>query len=322
MAKSDGMLAIVWLLRSRERMTAQELAENLEISVRSVYRYMDALCASGVPIIAEAGHAGGYRLLPEYRGAPLFFSAEERAALAHSALFAQKAGYPFTDAMAGALRKIQYYSTQEQMDDLALHTVGLDVMPTADHSAYAGAIVGLERSVAYGRTVKIAYRKAREDHEVSREIDPYGLIHWRERWYVIAYCHLRQDVRTFRIDRIHDFALTDARFTRPQDFSASAFFTARQITATAETDALTLVLLAGDDDAMDDLGKHWLLGSRLVEKSRNEASFLVEEWVLMSYVPHLLLAYGRSVLIRSPDLLKRRMIELTAELSAYYQGLP
>ena len=322
MAKSDGMLAIVWLLRSRERMTAQELAENLEISVRSVYRYVDALCASGVPIISETGQAGGYRLLPEYRGAPLFFSAEERAALAHSALFAQRAGYPFTDAMTCALRKIQYHSTQEQMEDLALHTAGLDVMATADHSAYAGVIAELERAVAYGRTVGIAYRKAKEDHEVSREIDPYGLIHWRERWYVIARCHLRQEVRTFRIDRIRDFAVTDVRFERPRDFSASAFFTSRQIAATQDTDVLTHVLLVGDDDAMDDLGKHWLLGSRLVEKSRKEASFLVEEQMLMSYVPHLLLAYGRSVIIRAPDSLKRRMIELTGELSAHYQGLP
>ena len=322
MAKSDGMLAIVWLLRSRERMTAQELAENLEISVRSVYRYVDALCASGVPIIAEAGHAGGYRLLPEYRGSPLFFSAEERTALAHSALFAQRAGYPFTDAMTGALRKIQYHSTQEQMEDLALHTVGLDVMPTADHSAYAGVIASLERAVAYGQTVKIVYRRAKEDHEVSREIDPYGLIHWRERWYAVAYCHLRQDVRTFRIDRILDFAVTDVRFERPRDFSVGAFFTSRQIAVTADTDVLTHVLLAGDDDALDDLGRHWLLGSRLVEKSQKEVSFLVEERVLVSYVPHLLLAYGRAVFIRAPDLLKRRMIELTTELSAYYQGLP
>ena len=73
---------------------------------------------------------------------------------------------------------------------------------------------------------------------------------------------------------------------------------------------------------MDDLGHHWLLGPRLVEKSRKEASFLVEERVLMSYIPHLLLAYGRSVVIKAPDSLKRRMVELTAELFAYYQRLP
>lgn len=62
--KADNMLSILWLLRTRGRVTAKQLAESLEIHVRSVYRYIDALCASGVPIVAEAGPNGGYSLLP------------------------------------------------------------------------------------------------------------------------------------------------------------------------------------------------------------------------------------------------------------------
>lgn len=65
MSKADNMLAILWLLKSRKRMTAKQFSDALEIHVRTVYRYIDALCASGVPIISDAGYNGGYSLLQE-----------------------------------------------------------------------------------------------------------------------------------------------------------------------------------------------------------------------------------------------------------------
>lgn len=321
MAKSDCMLAIVWLLRSRGRMTAKELAETLEISVRSVYRYVDSLCASGVPIEAESGHEGGYRLPLSYESVPLFFTTEERTALAHSALFAQKAGYPFTTALTSALRKIEYYSTEEQLEDVSLHLNGLHVVATADHSAYRSALVDLERAIASGQTARIAYRKAKGETDVIRVIDPYGLIHWRDRWYVVAHCHLRQDIRTFRVDRISEYVQTAANFMRPEGFSVSDFFSAHQMTTTTSTDKLKRVLLVGDNDAIDDLAKHWFTGPRLVTQSSNEALFLIEEETLGSYIPHILLPFGRSVCIVEPDSLRQRMVELVLELATYYQDV-
>ncbi|WAH36259.1 helix-turn-helix transcriptional regulator [Alicyclobacillus dauci] len=242
MAKSDCMLAIVWLLRSRGRMTAKELAETLESSVRSVYRYVDSLCASGVPIEAESGREGGYRLPISYESAPLFFTAEERTALAHSAVFAQKAGYPFTAELTGALRKIEYYSTPAQLEDVALHSNGLHVMATVDHSTYKNTLADLERAIANGITVQITYRKAKGQTHVVREVDPYGLVHWRDRWYVVGYCHLRVEVRNFRVDRISEYFETSFNFTRPEGFSASDFFAAKQINATTTADKLDRVL--------------------------------------------------------------------------------
>lgn len=72
MPKNDNMLAILWMLNSGTKITAKQISERLEINIRSVYRYMDALCVSGVPIISEPGHNGGYSLLNNFIRAPLF----------------------------------------------------------------------------------------------------------------------------------------------------------------------------------------------------------------------------------------------------------
>lgn len=81
MAKWDNMLSMIWMLRSGRKLTAAQIADSLEISVRTVYRYIDALCASGVPVVAESGHDGGIRILESFQETPLFFNSVELKAL-------------------------------------------------------------------------------------------------------------------------------------------------------------------------------------------------------------------------------------------------
>lgn len=88
MAKNDNMLVILWMLNSGVKMTAKQIAEKLEINIRTVYRYIDALCASGVPIISDPGHNGGYSLLNNFIRAPLLFDMEEKKALLQAAVIA------------------------------------------------------------------------------------------------------------------------------------------------------------------------------------------------------------------------------------------
>lgn len=78
MPKIDNMLAILWMLRSGEKITAKQISEKLEINIRTVYRYIDTISTSGVPIISEPGHNGGYTLLNNFVEAPLFFDFEEQ----------------------------------------------------------------------------------------------------------------------------------------------------------------------------------------------------------------------------------------------------
>jgi predicted DNA-binding transcriptional regulator YafY len=88
-AKNDHMLAILWMLSSGSKITAKQIAEKLEINIRTVYRYINSLCASGVPIIADSGQNGGYWLMDHFIQTPLVFDLEEQKALLHATVFAK-----------------------------------------------------------------------------------------------------------------------------------------------------------------------------------------------------------------------------------------
>ncbi|ERI11462.1 HTH domain protein [Aneurinibacillus aneurinilyticus ATCC 12856] len=319
MSKADNMLSILWLLKTRKRITAKQLAEELEISIRTVYRYIDALCASGVPIISDSGHNGGYSLLHQFTEAPLTFNLEEQKALMHAAIFAQEAGYPFGDALHKAITKLKMYTNQNQLAEINRHIQGFDVIIPPSDVSLKTVLQELEISVANGCTLFIEYHKGREVPSTVRHIDPYGLVYWKDKWYTVAYCHLRREIRSFRADRIRSLSHTAALFQRPLEFSARQFFLKGILSDTGNREQLTSLRIRGKQRAIADMCEHWLLGHGLVERSMDEAHFKLDEQAILSYVPYLLLSYGKSIQVLEPLVLKEKMIALTSELLNYYQ---
>ncbi|PTM60045.1 helix-turn-helix transcriptional regulator [Desmospora activa] len=318
MAKWDNLLAILWLLKARKRITAMQIAETLEISVRTVYRYIDALCASGVPIIAESGHDGGYYLQENFLETPLFFASTELKAMVHAALFAKGAGYPFSDHLASALEKIQFHLNEEQMDYLKRHTEGFDVIAPARGHAMEPLLQQLEQAVANAETILIAYTKKKADNPVERKIDPYGLAYRFDRWYIVGFCHLRQDLRTFRVDRIHHFSPTGDTFERPSDFSIRDYLLNRFNSFQITEEPTILVQIAGKEKSLDRLAEHWYLRHYLVERRDEQIHFMMEEDTVLEYLPRLLITYGASIHILEPAVLKDKIGELVKELAQHY----
>lgn len=159
MAKADNLLAILWLLQSRKRTTAVELAEHLEISVRTVYRYIDSLCASGVPIVAESGPEGGYQLFNRFLQMPLFFSDEELKAIFQAATFAKQADFPFGEAMDQALQKIKSVLKEGQLETLEAQLEKTDVLSKPIFSVDTHLLQQLEQTAYKQQTVEIDYKK-------------------------------------------------------------------------------------------------------------------------------------------------------------------
>jgi len=301
-------------------MTAKQLADELEIHVRSVYRYIDALCASGVPIVAESGPNGGYALLPTFRESPLFFDAEEQKALVHASRFAKEAGYPYGEALERAVAKLKRYANEEQLASIERHAAGIDVIYGPADESLEDVLRCMETAVADGRTVRIDYRHGYNGTVESRTIDPYGLVFWRQRWYVVAFCRLRGKIRSFRTDRIAAFVVGDERFVRPPDFSARDYFRTFLLPGERGKDELVDVRLRGTRRAIEDICAHWLYGHALVERSESEARFRLEASIVHSYAPYTLLSFGTSIRVVEPDSLVRAVIDALDRLRPHYEA--
>jgi predicted DNA-binding transcriptional regulator YafY len=321
MSKADNMLSILWLLRAGKRLTAKQLAESLEMNIRTVYRYIDALCASGVPIVADSGHNGGYSLLQSFRDAPLFFDLEEQKALVQAAIFAQEAGYPYGEELRRAINKLKTFTNEAQLNEINRHSIGFEVIQPRVNPAMQAILQELEVAVADRFTLIMEYRSGTDPASKMRDFDPYGLVNWKGKWYVVGYCHLRCETRSFRVDRILSLERTNAFFQRPETFSARIFLLKDLLPSEQNAKNLVSIHIKGKPEALNDLCEHWLFGHALIERTVDHAYFQVEEQVLLMYVPHFLLAYGRSIQVLEPIILKNRLIEITSGLLEHYTSM-
>jgi predicted DNA-binding transcriptional regulator YafY len=319
MPKIDNMLAVLWMLRSGEKVTAKQISKKLELNIRTVYRYIDTLSTSGVPIISDSGHNGGYSLLNHFKEAPLFFDIEEQTSLFHAAVFASDAGYYGGEALNRAVTKLGRHSNPEQETKRDQHLSSLEVISPIRSSFVVSTLKELETALADEYSIKITYKNNKEHQSSDRLIDPYRIIYWNRIWYVIGFCHLRKEVRNFRIDRIERLFQSQDKFVRPEDFSASNFFMKNLLPTLEDKDKSTTLIINGSTNALGEICQHWFLGHYLQSQSSNQATFLLEKDILHTYVPHMLLPYGRSIEVIEPISLKKRIIEVLSDLINFHQ---
>lgn len=322
MAKADNLLAILWLLRSRRRVTAAQIAESLEISLRTAYRYIDALSASGVPVIAEAGPDGGYSLPEHFRTVPLFFEQKELVALFQAGLFAARAGYPYSEAMGSALGKVRQNLTPVQAAELERHISGLTVVASIRGGPVEPWLPDLEQAVADGTSVELLYWKADADSPERRTIDPYGLIYRAGLWYVTGFCHLRGALRDFRVDRIRGLTRTGATFHRPPGFRAEANPEGDHdwIQERLQQAPLTQVRVTGAPWAIANLCEHWYLRHCLLERSGREALFGLDPTGL-EHTAHHLASLGAALRVLEPDELRMQVVDLLHRWLQHHQEM-
>lgn len=320
MAKNDNMLAILWMLNSGTRITAKQIAERLEVNIRTVYRYIDSLCASGVPIVSDAGQNGGYSLLAKFVEAPLLFDMEEQKSLLQAAMFAREAGYPFSESLENAAQKLRMYSNREQESILRHSLAGLEAANPDIPPSVKTTLEELERAVVNEYTIEIEYRSGREEQARTRMLDPYGILYWNSKWYTAGFCHLRNEIRSFRVERILQIKQTQMRFKRPEAFSAREFFLQNLLPDPESAEGMLQLIIGGKAEALDDLCIHWFLSHYLKERTLNKAVFLLDERVIYAYVPYFLLPYGKAIQVIEPQSLKSKLASVAAELIEYYQS--
>jgi predicted DNA-binding transcriptional regulator YafY len=202
------------------------LAKKLGVSVRSLHRYIAMLDEMGIPVYSERGPSGGFSLVRGYKMPPLIFTPEEAVTVCLGAeLTKEMWGRLYEEAAQGAIAKIENVLPDEQRDEVAwarraLVTSGLHYPGLADCAPLLQTVRGAIRSQ---KRIRIQYQGSQQTAPLEREVDPYALANSRGWWYVVGFCRLRNDVRSFRVDRILTLEVMDAGFERPEDFDARKY---------------------------------------------------------------------------------------------------
>ncbi|MBN2149654.1 MAG: YafY family transcriptional regulator [Anaerolineales bacterium] len=225
------LITLIMLLQNRPHQKATALADALGVSVRTLHRYMNMLEEMGLPIYTERGPYGGFSLVRGYKMPPLIFSPEEAVAVYLGASLVEEMwGRLYQDAARGVLAKLENLLPEEQRQEVAWarRSMAATGLHRADQERLAPTLEKLRRAARERRQVRMLYQSGSTPHPRSRELDVYALVHRWGWWYVIGYCHLRQAVRSFRVDRILELVLLEQTFAVLEDFNLRQYLASEQ----------------------------------------------------------------------------------------------
>jgi len=220
------LITLIFLLQNQPNQKASELAEKLSVSLRTIHRYFKMLEEMGIPIYTERGPYGGFSLVRGYKMPPLVFTLEEAVAVVlGTGIVEEMWGDLYREAARGALAKLENLLPHEQVREVvwARGSLAATGMNRADLKALTPMLEKLRRAIREHRGVNMKYQTSQTPHSTQRGLDPYALVHRWGWWYVIGFCHVHQEVRTFRVDRIFEVALSNITFAQSPDFNLQTY---------------------------------------------------------------------------------------------------
>lgn len=221
--RADRLLSLMMLLQSRGKLRAEELADELEVSVRTIYRDIDALSASGVPVYADGGPGGGYSLLEGYRTELTGLSAEETEALLLLSLPGPLGDLSISKKLKTAVLKLVSAAPPDLAESEARmrDRLYLDPMSWFTPGDEPRFLDELQTCVWRERKAWMEYSD-KKGAMSGREVSPYALVAKAAIWYLVA--DTEKGMRVFRVSRIRSVRELDVRFERAGDFDLRAFW--------------------------------------------------------------------------------------------------
>jgi predicted DNA-binding transcriptional regulator YafY len=321
--RASRLLSVLLLLQTRGRMTAAQLAAELEVSVRTVYRDVESLAAAGVPIYGDAGHDGGYRLLEGYRTRLTGLTGDEAEVLFLSGLQGPAAELGLGAALAAAQLKLKAAlppPLRERTERIRqrFHLDAPSWYGYPDDTTHLSAVAD---AVWSRRSLRMGYRRWTAPTDVTRTVDPLGVVLKAGRWYLVARCGTA--VRTYRVAQILDLEVLERRFDRPDQFDLAEHWRAyvadfevrrHRGEAVVRLSPRGLERLAELDPAVS-------AGARRTA-GQPEADGWVRARLPVETVEHAvgeLLRLGPEVEVLAPPQLRARLADAVARLSELYR---
>lgn len=320
--RADRLISILLLLQVNGRMTAHDLAQRLEVSERTIHRDMDALSASGIPVVAERGTNGGWSLLDKYRTDLTGLSQAEIQSLFVSKPPRMLADLGLREAAENALIKLLaalplVYRRDAEFVRQRIHIDGVGWQRSKEDITF---LPQLQEAIWLERKLHLTYLR-NDDTTVERLVDPLGLVAKGNAWYMVA--GVDGELRTYRISRVKAAVISDRPSVRPDNFDLAAYWDESSALFRANLPRYPAILCALPDmvERMRYSGRYARIES--VEQESPEADGRVKihilfetDWEACQYV----LSFGAQVEVLEPDELRQNVIRAAKEVVRFYCG--
>lgn len=216
------LTAILTQLQSKRLVTATELAKKYEVSVRTIYRDIRALEASGIPILTEEGR--GYSIMDGYTLPPVAFTEQEANALITGySLISRNKDASLVKNYADAISKVKSVLRHNEKDKAQLLSERVVFVKNLSQTTTSNILSTVQLAITSLNTIEIKYNSLYKQEESMRLIEPQALYHTQDNWIMIAWCQLREDFREFRLDRVLTIRLLSEQF-EDRNFDLMKYF--------------------------------------------------------------------------------------------------
>ena len=306
---------MISFLTQRQGLSAEEIAESFDVSVRTIYRDISSL-SDIVPVYYD----NGYRLLSAPTFPTTLFTARELMLIKLGVgISALNSSTPFYRDIAKALDKIDQIMPIFKLreDEVLGEKIAVKVDMYANYAGKSATFNILETAVCKRLRIRVRYFSLSSGKVETREIDPYSLLFRRHAWYLIGFCHLRRELRTFRVERIRSLSLTGEHFTRPENYSldehlknAWEVYTGGELVEVRVLfdSRLAPLLLEGKRHPSQRIER--LTDGRVIFSAKVAGTEEIKRWVL---------GFGAQAEILEPISLRKEMAEEIEKLGRNYQ---
>jgi predicted DNA-binding transcriptional regulator YafY len=305
----DRMLAITVMLLNRDRITARELAEKFEVSIRTIYRDIDAINIAGIPVVSFSGNDGGFGIMDNYRIDRQVLTLNDMFTIL-SALKGVNTSLDDVEVET-AIEKIKSLVPREKSVEMELHfeQLAIDLMPWEGSDRHKHIFKKLQHSINQSLLAKIKYSNTKGE-SLERVIEPMTLVLMGYAWYLFAFCRMRNDFRTFRLSRIKNVEVLSNNFIRKE--ASYKDYKKREkdrkivhLVLRFSPEARARIMDFFDEEQIDTQKN----GDMIVEVSYPE-----DEWVYSN-----ILSYGNHVEVLEPAHIRKIIQEKTKKIAELYK---
>lgn len=301
----DRLLAITIILLNRQKVTARELATHFEVSVRTIYRDIDAIDLAGIPIISYPGNNGGFGVMENYKLERQVLSINDMLSIL-TTLKGISSSLDNTE-INKTIAKVSSLIPQEAAYNYS-EQFAIDILPWGYRERQKKYLQTIHQNIRQNNLLRFDYCNSKGEY-LKRTIEPMTLLFKGYAWYLFAYCRLRQDYRLFRISRIHNLVNLNKTFIRKdKSYQEFLFF---------EDKNLVSIELIFSPNARARVEDHFT--REQIQKQTDgtmivRAAFPDDEWIIS-----FILSFGDDVEVLKPDYMRKNIINKIKKILQSYK---